>query len=60
MRIKLVGALPRELKDMGFEPGNQFDAAPAVNTRLNAVQVRIQKDGEIQVATIYPENYKKI
>ena len=60
MRIELVGALPRELKDLGFEPGNQFDASPAENTRLNAVKVRIQKDGEPCIATVYPENYKKL
>lgn len=60
MRIKLVGALPRELKDLGLKPGDEFDAFEAVNTRLNAVQVRISKDEEIQIATVYPENYKKI
>ena len=60
MRIKLVGALPRELKDMGFNPGDKLDAYDAENTTLNAVQVNVFIEGERQVATIYPENYVKM
>ena len=60
MRIKLVGALPRELKDMGLKPNDEFDAVDAENTRLKAVQIRFQANDEPQVATVYPENYKKL
>lgn len=60
MRIKLVGALPRELRDLNLKVGDKLDAYPAENTRLGAVQVKLMIDEMPQVATIYPENYVKI
>ena len=60
MKIKLVGALPRQLKEMCLKPGDQFDASAAENTRYNAVQFFVIVDDEMQVATVYQENYIKI
>jgi hypothetical protein len=60
MRIKLVGALPRELRDLNLKVNDKLDAYPAENTRLGAVQVKLMIDEVPQVATIYPENYVKI
>ena len=60
MRIKLVGALPRELRDLGLKVEDKFEAYPAENTSLAAVQVKLLIDGATQVATIYPENFVKI
>jgi hypothetical protein len=60
MRIKLVGALPTELKDFGLKPGDIVDAYPADGTIKDTMQFKMHVDGEPQVATVYPENYKKI
>lgn len=60
MKIKLVGALPRQLRDMGLKPGDKFDASPAENTRYNAVRFKVMVGDEEQVATVYQENYKEI
>ena len=60
MKIKLVGALPQMLKDMGLKPGDKFEAQPAEYSRLGAVTVKVPIDDEIQIATIWPENFKKI
>lgn len=60
MKIKLVGALPRQLRDMGLKAGDKFDAAPAENTRYNAVRFKVVVGEEEQVATVYQENYKEI
>ena len=60
MKIKLVGALPRQLKEMGLKPGDKFDASAAENTRYNAVQFFVMVGDEMQVATVYQENYVKI
>lgn len=60
MKIILVGALPRQLRDMGLKSGDTFDASPAENTRYNAVRFKIVAGDEELVATVYQENYKKI
>jgi hypothetical protein len=60
MRIKLVGALSRDLKDLKLKPGDKFEAYPAENTNLAAVQVKLMVDGSPTIATIYPENFVKI
>jgi putative lipoic acid-binding regulatory protein len=60
MKIKLVGALPRQLRDMGLKAGDKFDASPAENTRYNAVRFKVMVGEEEQVATVYQENYKEI
>jgi hypothetical protein len=60
MKIKLVGALPPELRDLGLKPGNMFDAYPAPGMEISAVNIRLVKDGEIQVATVFARNYLKI
>lgn len=59
MKIKLVGALPRELKDLGLKPGDQFDAQPAENTTLKAVQFFVWADEKFK-CTVWPENYVEI
>lgn len=60
MKIKIVGALPQMLKDLGVKPGDKFDAEPAPNTTLGAVMFKVNVDGELQWATVWPENFKKI
>ena len=60
MKIKLVGALPQKLKDLGLTPGEIFYAEPAPNTKLGAVRFLIFKDDEWQFVTVYPENFKKL
>jgi len=61
MRIKLVGALDQRLKDLGLKPGDIFEAYPSTSsTYANAVEVKVMKDGEPQIGTVYQENYKKI
>jgi hypothetical protein len=59
MRIKLVGALPEELRDMGFKPGEKHEAWPSEKTRLGAVEIQITVDGAPAIATVYPENFVK-
>jgi hypothetical protein len=60
MRIKLVGALPTELKDFSLKPGDIVDAYPATGTIKDTMQFKLHVAGEIQIATVYPENYKKL
>ena len=57
MKIKLTGALPRQLKEMGLKPGEKFEAMPAENTRLGAMRFKVMVGDEEQVATVYKENY---
>jgi hypothetical protein len=60
MTIKLEGALPRELKDLGLKPGDLFDAFPAENTNTRAVRFFIRRDDENCICTIWPENFSVI
>lgn len=60
MRIKLFGALPTALKDLGLKAGDIVDAYPIEGTIKDTMQFKMHVDGEPQVATVYPENYKKI
>ena len=61
MKIKLVGALPTQLKDLGLKAGDLFEAYPSTSsTYANAVEIKVMKDGEPCVATVYSENYKKL
>jgi hypothetical protein len=60
MKIKLTGALPRQLKEMGLKAGEKFDASPAENTRYKAMQFKVLVGDEEQVATVYQENYVQI
>ncbi len=57
MKIKLVGALPRELKDLGLKPGQTFDASPAEKTNTRAVQFFIWREEENCKCTVWPENF---
>lgn len=57
MKIKLKGALTRELKDLGLKAGQTFDATPAEKTHSNAVQFFIWRDGEKCKCTVWPENF---
>lgn len=59
MRIKLVGALPEQLRDMGFKTGDKHEAYPSENTKLGAVEIKVMIDGQQSVATVYPENFIK-
>lgn len=58
--IKLVGALPRELKDAGLRTGDKLKAEPAENSKLGAMKIRTWKDDAETIATVWPENYVKI
>jgi hypothetical protein len=60
MTIKLVGALPRELRDAGLKPGDKLKAEPAENSTLGAAKIKIWKDDADYIATVWPENYVKI
>ena len=60
MIIKLVGALPRELKDAGLKPGDKLKAEPAENSTLGAVKIKIWKEEADYIATVWPQNYIKI
>lgn len=60
MKIKLVGALPERLRDLGIKPGDRFDAEPAPNTRLGAVRFNVEKDDEFHICTVWPENFVKL
>lgn len=59
MRIKLTGALPEELRDMGFKSGDKHEAYPSENTSLGAVEIKTFVDGKENIATVYPENFIK-
>lgn len=59
MKIKLVGALPQKLKDLGLKPGDKFNAELAENGKYGAALIRPEFEGEIVVATVYQENYVK-
>ncbi len=58
MKIKLVGALPRELRDLGLKQGDQFDTFPAEKTNTRAVQFYVRHDDEICKCTVWPENFR--
>jgi len=60
MTIKIVGALPRELRDAGLKPGDKLKAEPAENSKLGAVRVKLWKDEADYFATVWPENYIKL
>lgn len=60
MKIKVKGKLPLHVKDLGVRHGQEYDAFPAVNTRLDAVSFTIEKDDELVVCTLLPKNYQKI
>lgn len=58
--IKLVGALPRELKDAGLKPGDKLHATPSEVSTLGAMLVKVWKDDADFYVTVWPENYQKI
>ena len=60
MKIKLVGALSARLRDLKLKPGDKFEAEPAPNTNLGAVQFQVEIDDEFHVCTVWPQNYIKI
>jgi putative lipoic acid-binding regulatory protein len=60
MTIKLVGALPRELKDAGLRSGDKLKAEPSEKGTYGAVKITIWKDEAEYILTVYQENYIKI
>jgi len=60
MIIKLVGALPTRLKDLNLKPGDKFNAQPAPNTHLEAVQFQVEIDDEYHIVTVNKYNYVQI
>lgn len=57
MRIKLFGALPQPLKDMGLKSGDIVDAYPIEGSIRDTMQFIMHVYGQPQVVTVYPENY---
>jgi len=60
MKIRVKGKLPQHVKDLGVRAGQEYNAFPAVNTRLDAISFTIEKDDELVVCTLLPTNYQKI
>lgn len=61
LNIKLVGALPIQLRELGLKPGDRFqNVEKAEGHREGAVKVRFIFDDNENVAIVYPENYVKI
>jgi hypothetical protein len=58
MDIKLVGALPIELRQLGLKPGDKFqEVETAWGHRKGAVVIRFTFDDLPAQAVVYPENY---
>jgi hypothetical protein len=60
MKIELVGILSQELKDLKLKPGYRFDAEPAPGTRIGAMRFQTNVQGQMQYATVFPGNFKKV
>jgi hypothetical protein len=60
MRIKLFGALPEELRDMGFKHGDKVDAFPLEGSKIGTMQFKVWVDGQVQLASVSEQNYKKL
>jgi len=60
MKIKLVGALPLKLRDLGLKTGDIYNARQAENGKYGAAIIQVDKEGEDFIATVYQENYKKV
>lgn len=59
MNIKLVGALPRELKELGLKPGMKFqDVEPAAQFPEGSVVIRWMEDGQELKAVVTRYNYE--
>lgn len=59
MDIRLTGALPRILRELGLKAGDRFqNVEPAEGHRKGAVKIRFMFDDEENVAVVYPENYE--
>jgi hypothetical protein len=59
MDIRLTGALPRQLRELGLKSGDRFqNVEPAEGHRKGAVKIRFMFDDEENVAVVYPENYE--
>jgi hypothetical protein len=61
MDIKLTGALPRQLRELGLKAGDKFqNVEPADGHRKGAVRIRFMFDDAENVAVVYPENYERL
>jgi len=61
MDIRLVGALPRQLRELGLKPGDKFqDVELAPDHRKGAVTVKFINDEKENLAVVFPENYEAI
>ena len=59
MDIRLTGALPRILRELGLKAGDRFQNVEAAEGhRKGAVKIRFMFDDEENVAVVYPENYE--
>jgi len=61
MDIKLTGALPQPLRDLGLKPGDKFqNVEPAEGHRKGTVRIWFMIDDAPNTAIVYIENYKQV
>lgn len=61
MRIEVIGPVPDHVADLGVKPKQVYDAEPALNTRLDAIRIKVMDDnGSFQWCTLLPKNYRQI
>ena len=59
MRIKLVGALPEQLRDLGFKAGDKVDAYELEGSKIGTMQFKVWVYGQEQLASVTDLNYVK-
>ena len=61
MKIKVKGSLPDHVTDLGVRTGQEYDAEPAIGTRLDAVMIKVPGvDCDFKWCTLLPKNYQKL
>ena len=61
MDIKLKGILPRNLRNLGFKPGDRIYMAEQVpNSKFGTVRFRVLHNDEEIFQTVTAENYEKL
>lgn len=61
MDIKLKGILPRNLRILGFKPGDKIYMAEQVpNSKFRAVRFKVLRNEEELYVTVTSENYVKL
>jgi hypothetical protein len=61
MNIRLKWDIPRQLKELGLKPGNEFQDVELVPMqRKGAVRIKFMNGDEENVAVVFKENYIRI